>query len=74
MHRIFILVENGESEPVVEGRYEFEVVPRVGECFTIGALGREAIFRVTHILHHVKDAGDRLQPLDWMEIKAEVAK
>ena len=73
MHLIYVLVESGNREPVVEGRYEFAAVPRIGESITIGSLSK-SIFRVVDVINHSTVEGDNLQPLDRIEIKAEVIK
>ena len=73
MHLIYVLVESGNREPVVEGRYEFATVPRIGESITIGSLSK-SIFRVVDVINHSTVEGDNLQPLDRIEIKAEVIK
>ena len=74
MQRIYVLVENGQAEPLVDGRYEFSAIPRVGEHVTIGSLGKDAFYRVTDVIHHASEEGERVYVLDRIEIKAEVVK
>ena len=74
MFRVYVLVENGSDDPLVDGSFEFAAIPRIGEFITIGTLGKDAFYRVTEIVNHATIVGDRLQPLERIEIKAEVVK
>jgi hypothetical protein len=75
---IYVTVRDTDSSTLIDGHYDFQTVPRVGERVILDNRGGMSIadsaapLRVTEVVNHAVPKGDVMNPISYVELICEV--